>query len=213
MDSYLRVLISSNEKWVVPATPGERRYAVFNVSERHAKDIPYFVALRAEMNGGGLGALLHYLQTFDLSDFDVREVPETTGLAEQKAAGLKGAEAFWFELLESGDLADEGEDYENSFDWGRGHIRVAIDRLHGMYKDWMAEHRNFGHGQTVSKVAFGKVLQRLCRSRKRNSLGKFPNQTPVHSLPDLATCRREFDTAMGSAYPWDPIEDEEDLIG
>lgn len=212
MDSYLRVLISSNEKWVVPATPGERRYAVFNVSDRHAKDIPYFVALRAEMNGGGLGALLHYLQTFDLSDFDVRKVPETTGLAEQKAAGLKGAEAFWFELLESGDLADEGEDYENHHEWSRGHIRVEKERLHKIYEDWMQKHRHFGHGPTMSKVAFGKELQRLCKSRDDRRLGTFPNRMTVHLLPDLATCRREFDETLGSAYPWDPIE-EEDLIG
>jgi hypothetical protein len=213
VDSFLRVFISSNEKWVVPASKRERRYAVFNVSDCHLQDKPYFAALRAEMANGGLGGLLHHLRAFDLSGFDVREVPATEGLAEQKAAGLKNVEAFWFECLESGDLADDGESVKERGDWAEVSIRVGIDRLYDMYKDWMAEHRHLGHDATLSKSAFGRELAKLCPSREKKSLGKYPHRTPVHLLPDLTTCRGEFDEAMGSVFAWEPIEDDDDLIG
>jgi hypothetical protein len=208
VDSFLRVFISSNEKWVVPTSPDERRYAVFNVSDCHLQDKPYFRALRAEMEGGGLGALLHHLKTFDLSDFDVRAVPNTTGLADQKAAGLKGARAFWYELLDSGDLTD---DDGQTRDWASGPLRVGIERLHQLYKDWMGERRSFGHGQIESKVAFGRELQQLCPSKRTGQMGTYPNRHEVHKLPALATCRADFDKAMGSALSWEPIDD--DIIG
>ena len=208
VDSFLRVFISSNEKWVVPTSPDERRYAVFNVSESHLQDKPYFAALRREMAGGGLGGLLHFLQSFDLSDFDVRAVPNTTGLADQKAAGLKGTRAFWYELLESGELtADDGQ----TRDWASGPLRVGIERLHQLYKDWMGERRSFGHGQIESKIAFGRELQQLCPSKRTGQMGTYPNRHEVHKLPDLASCRADFDRAMGSGLSWEPIDD--DLIG
>lgn len=214
VDSFLRVFISSNEKWVVPATADERRYAVFNVSDSHLQDIPYFKALRREMNGGGLGALLHHLLTFDLTDFDVRKVPQTAGLAEQKAEGLKGAKRFWYEILEGGDLADDGEDVDETATWAAGSIRVGVNNLYEMYKDWMKEHRGFGHGPTESKVEFGRELMRLCPVKGKGQRGKRFDVTVVHKFPDLITCRKTFDECMKSNFEWESMEDEEDdLIG
>ena len=45
-DNYTRVLITSNQGWVVPATFDERRFFVLDVSPEHMQDTEYFAALR-----------------------------------------------------------------------------------------------------------------------------------------------------------------------
>src|SRR5512143_1072976 len=45
-----------------------------------------------QMDEGGREALLHYLLNRDLADFNVRLVPQTRALAEQKAHSRRGVE-------------------------------------------------------------------------------------------------------------------------
>jgi hypothetical protein len=49
--NYLRILITGDSDWLVPAGFEERRFAVFDVGEDHLH--AYFAAIDAEMNAGG----------------------------------------------------------------------------------------------------------------------------------------------------------------
>lgn len=110
----LKVIIASNNSYVVDASDDERRYAVFNVSKRFAappgasKDddrMRFWRDLRAEIASGGTGAFLHDLLEMDLGDWHPRyDVPQTSALNEQRAAGLKGFDKVLFDILQSGDL-------------------------------------------------------------------------------------------------------------
>jgi hypothetical protein len=75
--SVLRIMLTSNDAWMVPATKDERRYAVFNVASTHKDDHAYFKAIADQMAAGGYGAFLHYLQALDLTGFEVRKIPQT----------------------------------------------------------------------------------------------------------------------------------------
>jgi hypothetical protein len=86
----LHIIMSSNSDWVIPASAEARRYAVFDVDPVHMQDRPYFAAIVNEMENGGQEALLHLLQNRDLSHFDIRAVPQTGALAEQKAHSRRG---------------------------------------------------------------------------------------------------------------------------
>ena len=44
------------------------------------------------MDNGGRAALLHYLLGLDLSGFDVRAVPQTAALADQKTRSRRGVD-------------------------------------------------------------------------------------------------------------------------
>ena len=55
------------------------------------------------MDNGGVEALLHKLQTHDLSEFNVREYPITKGLLKQKQLSLTSVAKWWQELLIEGD--------------------------------------------------------------------------------------------------------------
>jgi hypothetical protein len=58
------------------------------------------------MNAGGREALLHLLQTRDISGFDVRRFPQTQALREQKLLSLEVHEAEWVEILRAGITPD-----------------------------------------------------------------------------------------------------------
>jgi hypothetical protein len=85
--------IASNESWVVPAGPSARRYFCLDVADAYRNDSRYFEAIAAQMRNGGYEALLHTLLNRDLSKVNIRQVPQTEALAEQKAWSRRGIDA------------------------------------------------------------------------------------------------------------------------
>ena len=51
--NYVRLFVTGNHEWMVPAGFEERRFAVLDVGEEHMQDKPYFAAIEREMNNGG----------------------------------------------------------------------------------------------------------------------------------------------------------------
>ena len=86
----IHLLMSSNNDWVVPAGADARRYFVLNASDARMQQSDYFAAITEQMETGGLQGLLHLLVSRDLSGFNVRQVPQTDALAEQKAYSRRG---------------------------------------------------------------------------------------------------------------------------
>ncbi len=104
-DNHLHIVISSNNRAVIPAGPSARRFAVFSVSGRYGGDRPYFEKLFAEINGGGLAAMLHELSARDLGRWHPEAArPETDALSRQKVDSLPPVEATWFDVLLEGEL-------------------------------------------------------------------------------------------------------------
>ena len=108
----LHVMMASNQDWVVPAgTDGERRFAVFQVSDNRKGDVAFFDKLNHQLyRQGGLGRLLHDLQTRDITGWHPREnYPRTVALAEQSARKPEHALEWRFtRALMTGDLAELG---------------------------------------------------------------------------------------------------------
>ena len=107
------LIMASNASWVVPAGLDERCFFVLDVSDARAQDTDYFGALKNQLNCGGREAMLHDLMTIDLSDFEVRKVPQTKALAEQKIHSFGPVESWWFERLQEGRLLDYQKDWES----------------------------------------------------------------------------------------------------
>jgi hypothetical protein len=101
----LWVLMSGNDKWIVPASHDERRYAVNKINERWKQNRDYFGPLFGEINDGGAGAMLYDLLRLDLDGWHPRDhVPQTQALVEQKMLGLTGLEQWYAGLLDVGAL-------------------------------------------------------------------------------------------------------------
>jgi Family of unknown function (DUF5906) len=107
----VKLALSSNAYWVVPASDDERRYAVSDIDPRYAKGSApeedrkkYFGAIQRELAEGGAAAMLYDLLKMPLGDWHPREVPVTPALMRQKKESLRGHHQ-WFEpLLQSATL-------------------------------------------------------------------------------------------------------------
>jgi hypothetical protein len=86
--NYTRLLVISNNEWIVPAGMNARRFAVLDVAEGRMCDIAYFNAMMKQMENGGYEALLDHLLHVDLSNVDLRNAPKTAALLEQKIASF-----------------------------------------------------------------------------------------------------------------------------
>ncbi|MGR9169646.1 DUF5906 domain-containing protein [Rhizobium sp. KDH_Rht_773_N] len=195
--SMLRIFISSNEKWVVPATEDERRFFVLNVSPKRRNDRGYFDALHSEMNSHGPAALLNLLLNRDISNFQVRAVPDTEALAEQKVEGLKNLDRHWFEILESGKIEGQGSRCDT---WHEEPIEVEKTAFRDNYSRWLRNRRY--DGIELSEVALSKRLKTLVpslatrRSRSTDRTGHF------FQFPTLDRCRDEFERYLGAEINW-----------
>ena len=110
--SYLNLSVTSNSDHFLPVSNTARRFFIPVVSAARKQDFAYFAALQEELDHGGYEALLyHLLHEVDLTGFNVRDVPQTEGLRQQRDHGLPPLEAWWCELLETGTLwgADPAE--------------------------------------------------------------------------------------------------------
>lgn len=156
----LRLFISSNERWVIPATEDEGRFFVLEVSEKRRGDHKYFAAIRHEMMNGGREALLAYLQNYDISDFQVRAVPDTEALAEQKDQSLRNVEKWWRETLQRG--AIEGtQNHEGGVDnavWRNRPVRVEKNEFRDNYSLWI-RYKRF-EGEELSDIEFGLRMKK-----------------------------------------------------
>lgn len=184
--NFLHILMASNSDWVVPAGLEERRFFVLDVADHHMQDKAYFRTLRKTMDEGGSENLLHYLLTHDISDFEVRTAPNTTGLADQKAASLGPVEAELLNILQSGELPHSVTDRS-----GTNHLVVAwVKGKPLLSSSGLAMHLEQKTGRMITYKAVNSLLQRM-------GLAKWDSGRPRgFFLPSLAETRRAFEATL-----------------
>lgn len=188
LPSFHRYLITSNERWTVPARHDERRYAIFNVSDARKQDGAYFAAIAKQMKNGGYRALMRYLLDFDLSRVDVRTIPQTDALAAEKITGLRGIHAWWHEALS-----------ERTY-WTDDTASVRTDHMRRAFEEWMHGRRH--HGDLPTADSFGRDLLDLCPRIVRKRVRDNASRPYVYVLPPLRECREQFATWLGSEVNW-----------
>ena len=102
--NLLHMMWVTNNDWAVPASHDARRYAVFKVSEERVDDFGYFDALYAEIDGGGVEAMLWDLLRLDLGKWHPKLVYKTAALQQQKQLSLHGLDAWIEAMLQEGML-------------------------------------------------------------------------------------------------------------
>ena len=114
--NYIWVVTDSNSDWVVPAAlEHERRFAVFDVPENdHIGDTAYWLAIKEQLDDGGYARLLYDLlnlktlkineQHVEIDAIDLRKVPQTQALAEQRAHTLSPVLAFLAHIADVGEI-------------------------------------------------------------------------------------------------------------
>ncbi len=137
----MRVAMISNDRWVVPASDDERRYAVYDCNDEHRGDTAYFKAIFDQMDAGGLEAFLYDMLTFDPEEGWglLATAPVTSGLREQVIETLRGIERFSYELLANGmyecDDLTGGGIFLSEFDG----TSISLKELRMAARDYLAD--------------------------------------------------------------------------
>lgn len=206
--NFVHLMMASNSNWVVPADMDDRRMFVLDVCEKRAKDIAYFKAVVDEIESGGREALLLMLMTMDLSGFQVREVPKTAALHEQKLLSLEPIQEWWYTKLRDGALLDDHEVWQGT---------VMAEALIEDYLDYT---RDFGVSRRGNETIVGQFLSHVAPAMRRRRLRceiTVPMEagfvmkkkvTRVHYLfPELDACRVRWAALFGaSTMDWPIIE-------
>ncbi len=98
----IKLCMAANADWVVPASHDERRYAVFDISKERIGDRNYFRSLFAELDSGGIAAMLYDMLRMELGDWHPRHIPQTAALQEQKARSMAPLMEWWEGWLQEG---------------------------------------------------------------------------------------------------------------
>jgi hypothetical protein len=216
--NYIHLIMASNEDWVVPASRDERRYFVLDVSDKHKQDTVYFGAIQKELDSGGYEAMLHDLQRVDLSDFEVRNVPSTDALQDQKLQSLKTEEKWLHRILSQGYVRKSDFRLNSMETW---HEAVTTDFLYESYERFAKEN---GARNWLSPVHFGRFMHDIGFTTKTQSRAAFhgeegrghdvrakfnDDRRPAYRFGTLAQAREDFAKATGLALTW-PEEGEFD---
>jgi hypothetical protein len=203
IDNYVRLLVTGNSNWLVPAGLGERRFAVLDMGEKHKQDHRYFAAIDAQMKAGGDQALLYHLLEFDLSSVNLRTIPKTAALLDQKVSSLSTEQAWWLDMLKSGTLP-----------WGCNQQGACPkDALFSQYiehaKDSGARRRSIETqlGMFLGKVVPDLRIQRLTYCVKIDGI-TVDKQGRVYTFPPLAKCRKAFESILQQDLAWPEPDDD-----
>jgi len=159
----LKIVMAANADWVVPASHDERRFAVFNVSDRYAQGTApdeerraYFEALHSELANGGLEAMLYDLKRWNFENWHPRQLFQSDALREQKGQSLSPLEEYLELLLQDGKLP-MGIGVANKKDFASTRslvddARMRVPRLHSYLSDKAMGDFLRKHGCTSCKV-------------------------------------------------------------
>lgn len=198
--NHVRLLVTGNQNWLVPAGFGERRFGTLDVGEKHKQDHAYFAAIDAEMDNGGREALLYHLSNFDLTTVNLRTIPKTTALLDQKLSSLDAEQGWWLDVLSRGELP-----------WGCEWAReCATSKL---FDTFIKHAQRQGVRRKSIETQLGMFLNKHVPGLRRNLHGQYVIWTaaseikniagPTYKFPSLLDCRAAFESAMQQQFVWD----------
>lgn len=196
VQNHVRVVMASNQDWVVPASLDDRRFAIFDVSDRHAQDTAYFGAILRELNNGGCEAWLHELMQFDLSSVNLRQIPATKARLDQQIYSASAIQRWWYARLCAGAQLSTGEAWLDAVPAGE----VFADYAH---EAGIAGHR-FRGTQTEFGIGLKKLVPEITKRKLRVVKEKASGSRPevkhdvyVYTFPALEVCREAFARLLG----------------
>ena len=153
-----------------------------NVSDSRKNDHDFFKKLIDEQNHGGSEALLNALMDFDLSYFEVRNIPETPARLDQKFLSMDMIQKWWVDVL-----SDENFTIGEKILHIEQDNRVPIFDLSTSFDEYAKEH-NPRHRLWSVKRFCGQFRKLVSNVEVKRS-GSGPRE---YEFPSLNECRLFF---------------------
>jgi len=191
--NHMRLIVASNNDWVIPAGKEERRFFVLDVSDSHMQDSGYFEPIFQQMDNGGREAMLYDLLEMDIAGYDLKKFPRTAALMDQIIKSMSPIEKFWYTRLMEGSLSSDYSEWQES---------IECKPLYDEYKDFGSA---IGERYKLTSSEFGKGLKKLCPSKdkKRRSADHGGGRPYYHVFPPLDECRKHFEDLVRIPIDWE----------
>lgn len=201
--NFTRLAILSNERWIIPATADERRYAILDCRDDRRGDHAYFAAMVRQMvDEGGLAAMLHDLLSFVPGNgWDIlRQPPQTEGLVEQIEESLQGVELFMFELLKYG-MFESVDCDENSIELHSDRpTRIPARVMRGAIDEFLKNHDAGRRRKPGYDVIDRAMRDWTGGTSEMEDCAGMQNRTRYLVLPPLAEARSFASSRQGVSF-------------
>lgn len=186
--NLIHLIVASNSERIIQAAPEERRFCVLDVGERRMQDYVYFAAILQQMEKGGREAMLHDLQHEDLSNFNLRQIPMTAALQDQKFHSMSPVEKWWLDKLQEGRLLADVEGWRTE---------VVREEL---LQDYTTATRQHWSSQELRNQLVKLLPPAYPQEGPRPSVDGDRKRTWV--FPSLVECRGHFDKLFKADREW-----------
>ncbi|MGA7180921.1 MAG: DUF5906 domain-containing protein [Thiobacillaceae bacterium] len=188
--NFAHVISLTNHSWAVPAGEDARRWLALDVSDGWRGDHTYFEALQAEIDGGGVAALLDYLMNVGVTGWNPRALPQSRAIQIQKSETLMRTDpvaGWWIHVLAEGAFTVEG----GAVDWA---AEISATEMQESYTRGTARARN-----APSWDVAARKLRRLLPAGELGRVRKSEGISRVfyYRLPGLDEARAYFKEVTG----------------
>lgn len=185
--NHMRLIITGNDLQIITASRDERRYCVLDVLPTHKDDTEYWKRMHEWRDNGGAEALHHYLLHYPLKDVDLRTVPKTKALTDQKIASMDDVERWLLAVLNRGYIRQGPP-------WGSP---VAVSTIRASFAEFQGVKEMSALDARIGRK-LSEVFPQFKKSRNRTAGG----QEYRYTFPPLAECRQMFQEYIGGEIDW-----------
>jgi|GEM_PF-2787339 len=197
----------SNEQWVVPVEPGDRRYFILNCDNKYAQHYEYFDILADRIKDGEGDAFIHHLRNRDISKFNRFEIPyiEDEVKLENMERSFNDIEAFILEALRQGDFLFALGDLTESTQEDETTLRYSKHSVYASYTTFFEKHKQWGWRLT-NTVWFGRRLKKYLGGWKNvkwtTERGDDGETTSMYQMMPIPVLRKAFEKHLGTFIDW-----------
>lgn len=197
----VHLIMASNEEWVVPAGVNqERRFAVFDV-QSDVRSRQFWAELHNTMeHGGGLAAMLKELKEYNLSKFEIRDIPQTEALAKQKLLTLAASEQWLVDFVL--------KKYKDDMVELRDGLFVTLEDLELSMERFYEKKRLHTHFNST-RTHIGMLLSRLLPKAKKIKIRTDNDERKWgYQLPLATEAKRYLEENLGLSFKdWEIVEE------
>jgi hypothetical protein len=192
VENHIRLIVASNEDWVIPAGMDERRFFCLDLSEDYKQDISYWNPIWEETRKGGIEAMLYDLLRREYDPISLKTPPRTKALVSQIEYSMNSVQKWWLQRLMEGCQLRLMNIWET---------RMATEKLHS---DYLLFCKDTNERYPESCNIFGKSVRSLCqvhhiRMPAETICGRRPMGLLFNTLTE---CRKQFEAVLGAEFDW-----------
>ena len=159
----LHIIMTTNHDHAVGAGVGDRRFVVYDVADEHACDKNWFDPIYQDLDQGGAGQFLRFLQNVKLGDWHPRQILKTTEATEQQRMSGDSVSQWSQACIEADAVIGAGPGLHGMAQTQALSAAISVEALRQAYSGFCRQNGL----RTISTVAFGKACAEMFGPRTR----------------------------------------------